>query len=1079
VHYSSILHLTSSFVKVCFFLILLFSPSLVWAFDITGTLTGVVTDSTGRRVEGAQVIVRNVETNLTRETVTTETGMFNLTLLPVGDYEITVKATDFAGIKTKATILINQIFLATFELKVANISGEVIEVKSSDAIALVTTDSSTQSTVIGNTQILRLPLNSRNFLELLGLVPGVASAVGGGGSEGGIEGGNFSVGGQRDRAVNFSVDGIDNNHIVDNNSAASISVDAIQEFNILTSTYTAEYGRSAGAIVNVITKSGTNQLHGTLFEFLRNDKLDASNIFDNAAGLAKPKFRNNQFGFNLGGPVVKDNTFFFINYEGQRTRVGNTTITNVPTILERQGIFIDPSTGQQIKIPVDPTSARLLSFFPLPNSNSGLGNFVFTGITRLARNHAVAKIDQKLGPKDQLNFRYLISEQDAFKPIFSNFGNLQSSAEVPGFGNLSNTRIQNISVAETHVFSSNTVNEFRFGYSRLEDKQLGEDTTDPALFGLPNNNMSKLGKALPEILITGASGLGNSSIFPFTDDIQTYQFINNLSFSRGRHNFKTGIDIRKIYADGLNDFAFAGTLTFDGSQSNISPIADFIQGTPQNVFIGQGNTFQRRRLSNYYFYFQDDFKVSSRLVINAGLRYELNTVPTAFNQIFNFTPSRGIFNGSVYNGDHNNFAPRIGFAYNFGDNKTVIRGGVGVFYDLPFEGAFFALTFNPPNSTFLFNSGSFEPGELRNTLTGDSLDPSGPSFTTIDPNFRTPYSFQYNLTLQRELPAGIAFEIGYVGARGVKLLAMRDINQPLFFPGASSEDIFDRRPTQLLGQDFGVGGADVVQEQQSIGTSIYNSLQMKVAKRFGDGLTLLSSYTYSTSIDNTTDVFGFRGTAAIPQDANNLRAERGFSPFDIRQRFTLGYSYELPFGKDKRFLANTGAFVDKLISNLQINGIVTLQGGQPLTVLLGMDAALTGNFFTEQRPNNIPGAFIQTSDGRAVLAPHLRNADGSPNFIALQAAGVIPAPGNTFRGPNYKNVDFSLTKRTALSQNTAIEFRAEFFNLFNRPAFALPDNNLNSRSFGQFLRTPDIANDSPKLVSGSPRVIQFGLKLIF
>lgn len=1074
-------------VRVWFFLALFFlSPALVWAFDTTGTITGVVTDSSGGAIGGAQVIVRNVGTNLTRETVTSEAGVFQVALLPVGEYEITVEADGFTKVQTKAILQINQVVRTDFNLMVANVSNEIIEVNAADAVALITVDNSTQSTVIDNKKIIDLPLNGRNFLQLGALIPGVASAVGGGGAEGATESGAFSVGGQRDRAANFYIDGTDNNQIINNNSSATASVDAIQEFTILTSTFSAEYGRNSGAVINVVTKSGTNQVHGTLFEFLRNDKFDASNLFDNAAGQPKPKFRNNQFGFTLGGPIVKDNTFFFINYEGQRTRVGNTIFTNVPTILERQGSFTDPNTGRPVQLRVDPTSAQLLRFFPLPNANTQFGNYVSSEIISLRRDNAIAKIDQKLGPNDQLSFRYLINDRDTFTPVLSTSGNAQSSSQVPGFGTSIVARVQNISIAETHVFSSNAVNEFRFGYNRFVDVQLGIDATNPATLGLPNGNMSALGKGIPQILISGISGIGNSNLFPFTDNLQTYQFIDNLSFSRGRHNFKTGVDIRKNKVDGGEDFSFAGTIIFDGSQSGISATADFIQGTPQSAFIGRGFTSPKIRLNNYYFYFQDDFKFNSRLTINAGLRYELNTVPTASKRLFNFTTSRGIFGEPLYEGDHNNFAPRIGFAYNFGDNKTVIRGGFGVFYDLPFQNTTFNLTFNPPTSTMLFNFGPFQPGRLGSIFSDTNLDPSGPGFVTIDPNFRNPYSLQYNLTFQRELPGEVAFEIGYVGTRGVKLIGARDVNQAQFFPGASGDDIFDRRPTQLSGLDFGVGGADIVQEQESMGSSVYNSLQLKVAKRFNNGLSFLGAYTYSSSIDNLSDIFGFKGSAAIPQNSNDLRSERGFSPFDIRQRFTISYSYELPFGKGKRFFANAGALADKLLSNWQMNGIVTLQSGQPFTVFLGIDQALTGNLFGEQRPNDVAGAFIQTDDGRVVLASNLLNSDGSPNFAALQRAGVIPAPGqfgslgrNTFRGPNYENFDFSLVKRTSFTDSTALEFRAEFFNLFNHPAFALPDNNLSSPTFGQFSRTPDVAAGSPKIASGSPRVIQFGLKLIF
>jgi outer membrane receptor protein involved in Fe transport len=1074
-------------VGIWFFLALFFLfPALVLAYDTTGTITGVVTDSEGAAIGGAKVVARNTGTNLTRETVTGEDGLFQIPLLPVGEYEITVDADGFNKVQTKVILQINQVVRTDFNLMVAAIAGEVVEVKGTEA--LITVDNSTQSTVIDNKKIVDLPLNGRNFLQLGSLIPGVAAAVGGGGAEGATEAGAFSVGGQRDRATNFYIDGTDNNQVINNNTSASASVDAIQEFTILTSTFSAEYGRNSGAIVNVVTKSGTNKIHGTVFEFLRNDKLDAANLFENAAGQPKAEFRNNQFGFTFGGPIIKDKTFYFINYEGQRTRVGNTIFTNVPTILERQGIFTDPNTGRQVKLAIDPVSAQLVNFFPLPNAQSQFGNYVSSKVINLRRDNAVAKIDQKLGSKDQLSFRYLINDRDSLTPVLSTSGNAQNAAQVPGFGSTVEARVQNISVSETHILSTNAINEFRFGYNRFVDVQLGIDNTNPASFGLINNNMSSLGRGIPQIIISGISGLGNSNLFPFTDNLQTYQIIDNFSFSKGKHNFKTGLDLKKIHVDGSEDLSFAGTIIFDGSQSGISSVADFVQGTPQSAFIGRGFTSPKIRLANYYFYFQDDFKFSPRLTINAGIRYELNTVPTASKRLFNFTPTRGIFTEPLYKGDHNNFAPRVGFAYTpfKRTNKTVLRGGFGVFYDLPFQNVTFNLTFNPPTTTMLFNFGPFKSGKLSQVFNSNQLNGSGPAFTTIDPNFRLPYSLQYNLTLQQQLPGEIALEVGYVGTRGVKLIGARDINEALFFPGATTDNIFDRRPTQLAGLDFGVGGADIVQEQESIGSSIYNSMQMKFSKRFGAGLSFLGAYTLSSSIDNISDIFGFKGSAGIPQNSRDLASERGFSPFDIRQRFTLSYTYELPLGKGKKFFSNAGNLADKLLSNWQMNGILTLQSGQPFTLFLGIDQALTGNIFGQERPNNVAGVFIQKDNGQVVLAPGFVNSDGSPNMAALQKAGVIPALGqfgtlgrNTFKGPKYKNFDFSLTKRTTLSETTAFEFRAEFFNIFNHPAFALPDNNLSSPTFGQFSRTPDVASGSPKLTSGSPRVIQFGLKLIF
>ncbi len=1072
----------TTLLRTLLLLILLF-PHTAFA-ETTGTITGTVNDHTGAALAGASVTLRNINTNLTRNLSTDENGYFQAVLLPVGEYEVSAKADGFnAGTET-LTLQVNQTVRVTFQLTVARL-GEVVEVSGQES--LITVDNSTISTVIDNRKIVELPLNGRNFLQLGLLIPGVTGAPGGGSAEGATEAGPFSVGGQRDRAINYYIDGTDNNQVINNNTAASASVDAIQEFTILTSSFSAEYGRNSGAIINVVTKSGTNNLHGTLFHFLRNDALDANGIFEKAAGQPKPKFRNNQFGLTFGGPIKRDSSFFFLNYEGQRTRVGNTIFTNVPTLLERQGIFTDPQTGREVRLPIDPVSAQLLKLFPLPNASSQFGNYVSSDVIRLRRDNALVKLDHKLGSQDQLSLRYIINDRFTLLPVLSSSGVAQSSSQVPGYGLKIDARVQNLTISETHIFSADVINDLRVGYNRFVDVQLGIDSTDPSTLGLPNGNTSKLGKGIPQILVSGISGIGNSNQFPFTDNLDTFQITDNLSFVRGRHSFKAGLDIRYLQVDGLQDFSFAGTAIFDGSQTGISAVADLVQGTPQSAFITRGFTAPPIRLSNYHVYFLDDYKVNSRLTLNAGLRYELNTVPTASSKLFNFTLDRGFFGEPLYRGDKNNFAPRIGFAYTpFQSGRTVLRGGFGVFYDLPFQNITFNLTFNPPTSQALYNFGPFEPGQLGSIFSQENLDSSGPYLVTIDPGLRIPYTYQYNLNLQQELPGEVAVEVAYVGTRALKLIGNIDLNQPLYFSGATGDDVFDRRPTQLLGQDYGVGGIDGIQQQTGFGSSIYHSLQTKLTRRFSEGFSLLMAYTYSKSIDNISDIFGFKGSAAIPQDSNNLRAERGRSPFDIRHRFTFSYTWDLPFGKGKRYLSGIKGLANHLVSGWQMNGIGTFQTGNPFTVFLGIDRALTGNLFNEQRPNFVPGVFLQQDNGQVTLAPQFLNNDGSPNFAALVAAGVIPAEGqfgslgrNTFTGPGFQNFDLSFLKRISFGEQTHLEFRAEFFNIFNHPTFALPDNNLSSPTFGQFSRTPDVASGVPRLSPGSPRVIQLGLKLIF
>lgn len=1060
---------------------ILFFSSTVLA-DTTGVIVGTVRDPQGAVMAGVTVTARQSATNLTRTTVTNDDGNFLFSAMPIGEYEVMVEATGFQKRIGSIRLQINQETRVDFTLSPT--IEDVIDVQAQSEIV---TETATVSTVIDNRKITELPLNGRNFLQLGALIPGVAVAAGGGGSEGGSYVGAFSVGGQRDRAANYQLDGADNNQGINNNAASFVNVDAIQEFTIMTSTFSAEFGRNSGAVVNVATKSGSNDFHGTLFEFFRNNVFDARNFFENAGNAPDSKFILNQFGGVLGGPIKRDKLFFFLSYEGIRSRVGNTIFTNVPTLEQRTAVNTGVLDG--VRIDVDPVAARLLQLIPLPNANSSFGNFISNNPIRNRNDNGLVRVDYIKGPHDTINARYLINDLSIFTPVQSSSGTSSGASQVPGYGLATTVRTQNFTLGSTHLFSSSTVNEARFGLNRVFDFYEGEDRTNPAPLGLPTNPLDSRNVALPQIVISGLSGIGNSNIYPFGDGLTTAQFLDTLTLSRGNHTLKLGADVRLAYVNGFQDFSFSGTVSFDGAVSGISSLYDFLQGTPspQTTFITRGLTAPPIRQQNYYFFVQDDWKVRTGLTFNLGLRYELNTVPTASGRLTNFTPERGFFNdqAGLFDGDHNNFAPRIGFAWTpFEFGRTVIRGGAGMFYDLVFANVPFSLTFNPPASVQfypLFGTDP-EPGQLGSVFAdvpqAPDFEDAGPALITIDPKLRTPYAFQWNLNVQQELGKGLGFEIGYYGTRGVKQVLNRDINQAVFFPGDSSvSNIFDRRPTQLSGNAFllngvDVGGIDLIQQQEASATSIYHSLQTRLSGRLTKDFYFLTSYTWAHSIDNASDIFGFTGSSGFPQDSNNLRAERANSPFDIRHRFTSSFTFDLPFGQGKMFGSKASRKLDLVIGGWQVNGIITAQTGQPFSVRLGQDVALDGNPLNEQRPNDIPGAFVP--DGKGGL------------LLTVPVERLIPSPGtygnlgrNTFRGPKFVNFDFSVFKEFRLKDDIKLQFRSEFFNLFNHPNFALPEVNLSSPTFGTFSRTPDVAAGSPRIASGAQRVIQLALKLTF
>src|SRR5450755_4480365 len=603
-----------------------------YAQTITGSIAGVIRDESGALVPAAEVVVQNAATGLERRTTSTSKGDFLIPALPFGTYRSRAQKPGFETAVAQVGVSVDQVRTVDLVLKVGT---QTQEVDVQGAVELVNAQSNELGTVIDNRNVVELPLNGRDFTQLARLQPGVASFGGGGGQQGG-EGGvaNFSSNGQRSTSNNFLVDGIDNNNYVSGSVSQQPSIDSIQEFEVQTNTFAAEYGRNSGAIVNLVTRSGTNQLHGSVFEFFRNNALDARNYFG-PAGFATPELRLNQFGATLGGPIKRDKTFFFINYEGFRRIAGITEITNVPTLLQRQGIFTNAS-GQQVQIPVNPISARLFQLWPAPNLSSQLGNFVSSPNLIQDTDQGLVKIDHRFTNNDVVFLRYSSSRVDTVFPFTPG----QSSTSVPGFGTVLTGSSDLLSFNYTKIFGPRWLNDARFGYNRtksLNANQAGPQAADYGInTGYSAGSPMNLGN-IPFITLSGGlvsagsavSNLGGSDNNPSGATINTFQYVDQVSFTTGKHAFKFGTDIRRLQMNRVYDLAFSGELVFDGSQNpqGISnALVDFAEGLPSSSLQFVGNSERGLRTSSFDFFAQDSYKIRSNLVINYGLRYELNTV---------------------------------------------------------------------------------------------------------------------------------------------------------------------------------------------------------------------------------------------------------------------------------------------------------------------------------------------------------------------------------------------------------------------------------------------------------------------
>jgi carboxypeptidase family protein len=1079
-------------------------------------LLGQISDQNGAGVAGAKITVTSKDTGLARDVTTDSSGSYRVGLLAAGEYSIKVEASGF-GASEQADLL-----LRVGDERRVDVALRPGQVSASVAIEAPITDSatSTLSNVVPAERVNALPLNGRQLQELALTAPGVTASGGYRSSAFNQFGlatptdgnaGAFTVNGAPSRANGFFMDGVDINVPEQGVIAFPPLIEATREFQIQTSLFNAEYGRFSGSIVNFVTKSGTNQWHGSAYEYFRNDALDANDFFNNANGLPRTVLKQNQFGASIGGPIRRNSHFVFGNWEANKLRQGaGPFASNVPTAAQRSGLlsyntFTDANGNGRFDAgePTAPatlnlagsiapiSSAVLDGFIPLPNANIVGANYIANAIQKMDEDAFAIRTDHSLTSKDQVSVRYAYDDQRQFYPFDIFF----ISASLPAFPFPNPERRQSVAVTHTHIFGSRVTNEFRFGLNRQSNPIPSGTVIDPASIGLPNGvEQNEFGRGLPVIRVTGFGGAGGQ---PFTDNLGAsttyrtlFQFIDNLSVNYNHHSFKFGGEIRRSHTNQSQYRSQRGALTFSGARNGlidqsvpgnaaVAAFADYLLGLPAQITISSSNPTRGFRTTAYVGYAQDEWRVTDLLTLNLGLRYEIDTPLTEVNGLLsNLIPGRGNFVvGSdelprLHNIDKNNFAPRVGFAFRVtGDGKWTVRGGAGVYHDNgTFQDRFRTARSNAPFAiTNIVNQAGGARTSLDfpldNTAAQTFLSLLGGGAATgagaVDVNYQTPYAIQYNLNVQHELNKNLLAEVAYVGRRGLNASRPVNINQIVAVNSLAATQLglaVGSRPFDNSGLPAGARFANDVISQQFNGQATYHSLQTRLERRLNNGTSFLASYTWSKSID---DVSGIgTGFDDLAQDSYNLAAQRAVSNFDIPHKFVFSSTWALPFGQNRRFLKTPGPVVSALFNDWQVNGILTYQSGQPFTVTIGAFDAGTG--ISNRRPNQVGDPYENVPAGFAF----------NPAAFAAPPAGQFGSVGrNTLRADNYFNTDFALLKNFRLSplgEAGAIEFRAEVFNIFNNPSFTLPVSSLSNAAFGR-----DVSN------STAPRVIQFVAKVKF
>jgi Carboxypeptidase regulatory-like domain len=1024
-------------------------------------VVGTVFDASHATVSGASVRLTHLATNAVTNVRTDERGEYRTPSLKIGEYIIVVEADGFKQSNQRGVVLeIGDVRKVDVLLEVGQTSESVnVEAEA----PLLQSSDSTVGDVISNKQIEELPLNGRDYLQLANLSSGTIPAAQG-----------VEVGGQSGTQVAFLLDGQDNNNQQISTShsgqkeVVKPSVDAIQEFKVVTNGYSAEFGRSSSGVVSVALKSGSNELHGSAFEFIRNDIVDAKNLF----ATYKPPYKRNQFGSSAGGPIVRNKTFIFGDFEATYIRQSTTTVSTVPTLAQRNGIFsstiIDPYTktaypGNQIPFSsIDPVSLNILSFVPLPQSSAATSNYIYQSPSNEDNHRWDLRVDQIINDKQNLFFRFSnqVSDNVVSSPLPPDHGEYYSGSGATA------TNSKSFVMGYNQIWTPTIVSSIRAGWNDLAWTNYFPNQSLTSV-GIPG--VSTVNPGFSDIVITGYPSLGVTNV-PNADASQDRQLSGDVTWSKGQHSLKFGVQQYWLQTNFLSSQLSSGVFDFDGQYTK-SPLADFLLGAAYTQSLSN-YSYLALRSAWTNFFVQDDWRITPKLTLNIGLRYELDPPSVQKNNtISNFdedtnpghpvlvpagSEGSGIAARALQNINYNQWAPRLGVAYSL-DSKTVIRVGAGVFYsNMITEGGMQSLEVNPPNalrSVFTTNKNLpptliLSQGFATNALS--LANASNVELVSYDRKGVTPTDYQWNFNIQRQLPGSILVEVGYYGNKLDHMWRQIDGNPaPPEAGNINANRLY--HSTEVPGTGDTITLANIVRIQKD-GWSDYNSLQAKIEKRFSKGLTFIASYAYSKTIA--------LGDTAGVQDQQDWMADRSVSSLDMTQHFVGSMVYQLPFGQGRQFGSQWNRVTDAILGGWSFAPIFTASTGMPLNITVNGNPSNTGSGV--DRPNVV---------GNWQLAnPTVGEWFNTAAFVANAPYTYGNAGRDVIRGPGLVDLDLALHKSFRITERVSAQLRIESFNATNTPALGPPNTVLGNALFGQITATA---------TGTTARDNQLGLKVVF
>ncbi len=1032
----------------------------VSAQETTATLMGVVKDESGAVLPGVDVTVHNVNTGIDRTVTTDSAGAYLVPVLPPGTYEVKVALQGFkTEVRGGITLAISQKQVINFSLGVGQLQESVLV---TEAAPLVQTTSSAVAGLVDTRQIRDLPLNGRSFEQLATLQPGVVAINTAGRNASQGQGRKISIAGARPTQISFLLDGTDINDMFNNTPGSAsgnmLGVDTVREFVVVASTYSAEYGRSAGGTVNAVTRSGTNNLHGSAFEFHRDSKFDAPNYFDR--GDTPPPFTRDQFGFTLGGPVLRNRTFFFGGFEGLRERLSLSGVASVPSADARRGLL--PGTAP---IAIDSAVARVLALYPLPNGKDlggGIGQYLSSPTKPTDERFFIGKIDHRVSDRDSLVGRYNFDKANSVRT-----DNLGVFKEVVA------TKVQYLMGEETHLFSSALLNTLRVAFNRSKSQQYNTAIAENIPYLTPSQTV--IGVAFGPIDVTGLESIGTGGTNPKDATHDLIEVNDSVFFTRGAHSMKFGANAKIYRIHYVSEFTVGGRYRFTN-------LANLLRGQPQRLEVQMPGSDSLRliRQKMFGFYGQDDWKVNERLSLNLGLRYEFVTTPAEadgkIGQLVDPVRDAALTIGKIFeNPSLRNFAPRVGFAWDpSGNGRSSIRGGVGIFYDELLPSYYRTpLSRVPP---FWMQGFVTNPRPFPLNLNSAQLGAGGQRIDIFTYTPEQPTRYQYSVSYQREILPDTVAQVAYVGAKGVHQITPTEANTAIPYTDANGEHYFLVDASGAPLQPVRNPNFRNIRTRFTNGDSRYNSLQIQVQKRYSHGVQVQANYTYAKANDNGTSSVGgtdYSQEEGTPQDPDCVHCDWGLSAYDVRQAFVANFTWDLPLGRDAAGAARS------LAGGWQVSGVLTAMKGNPFSPILAFDRAgqITRSGGDAQRPSLRSGANPNAVTG---------DVDGWIDIAALElpAAGRFGnLPRNSLIGPGLLTVDVALVKNFAFGGERQLQFRLEAFNLLNRANFSVPGDRTvftGSRVVGGVEQA--IVNPSAGLLdstSTTSRQMQLGVKFLF